>query len=332
VTTADPDADPDPSERTDPHQAISPERAPNVAYRLDGAIWVAREDGSQPVRVVESENGAFALSPDATMLAVVERGELALVTVEAGTRTVVGEAELHGLAWHADSSAVLFLREAADTHGVTDVYRVSRRGGEPAKILRAGKPATAADGTVAAPAIVSEDPPADPTRGSLWVIPADAPPRRLETRGQARACDVEGGRIVYAVTGMRYTAGSVEREIRPEIWVMGTTGRGPRRLVGPPATERPFGYGNLMLSPDGSRLLFAEVGDDGYSRARLIALDGSGAVSLTARRDTYPVGWSADGRRVFFVEGNAFQGERTSLVSALADGTGRRTLVAGGGL
>jgi len=144
---------------------------------------------------------------------------------------------------------------------------------------------------------------------------------------------VQGGTIAYAVTGMRYidTTGA-EKQVDPEIWVMRVDGSAPRRIVGKPQTERPFGYASLMLSPDGQRLLYAEAGDDGYSRASIVPVAGGTPVLLTVRRDTYPLGWSADGNSVFFVEGNAFQGEPTALMSVRADGMGRRTVVAGAGL
>ncbi|MDP2400994.1 MAG: hypothetical protein Q8M66_03365, partial [Actinomycetota bacterium] len=116
-----------------------------------------------------------------------------------------------------------------------------------------------------------------------------------------------------------------------EIRVARYDGTSDRRLVGPPATQRPFAYGHLTLSPNAEYLLFAEVGDDGYSRAFVAPVTGGSVRALTVRRDTYPVGWSADGSRIFFIEGNAFQGESTALMSVRPDGTGRRVIVEGAG-
>jgi len=311
---------------------VVPGRAPYVAYRFDGAVWVSREDGSGPVKVAESEQGSFALSPDGTALALVEEGELSIIGVTDRSLRVIGDAEPRSLAWQADSSTVLYLRAMEGGHGVTEVWRAARRTGvEPLRVVQAGVPSVALDGTIAAlpiPGVLM-----DPPEGSLWVLPGGRSPRELTTRGWPSACDVEVGMIAYAVSGMTYTdAMGTERQVDPEIWVMRVDGSAQRRLVGKPDTPRPFGYGNLMLSPDGQRLLYAEVGDDGYSRAWVVPLAGGTPVPLTVRRDTYPLGWSADGTGVFFIEGNAFQGEATALVSARADGMGRRTVIQGAGL
>ncbi len=91
-------------------------------------------------------------------------------------------------------------------------------------------------------------------------------------------------------------------------------------------------YTSMMVSPDGRRLLYAAHGDDGYSRTFVLGLDGSEPVPFTVRWDTYPQTWSADSHRVFFIEGNAFQGEPTKLMSARTDGFGRTEVVPGAGL
>lgn len=311
---------------------VAPGRAPFVAYRFAGGIWVSREDGTEPVKVADSEQGTFALSPDGSAVALVEQGELTILPVDLRQRTVVGDAQPHALAWEADSSALLYLRAIEGGHGVTEVWRASRRiGVGPVKVVQAGAPAVASDGTIAAlpiPGVVM-----DPTAGSLWVLPSGRSATQVATRGQPAACAVEGGVIAYAVIGMRYTdVTGTEKQIDPEIWVMRVDGSTPRRIVGKPQTQRPFGYANLMLSPDGQRLLYAEVGDDGYSRASIVPVAGGTPVSLTVRRDTYPLGWSADGASVFFIEGNAFQGEPTALMTARAGGLGRRTVIEGAGL
>jgi hypothetical protein len=311
---------------------VTPGRAPYVAYRFGGAVWVSREDGSEPVKVVESEQGTFALSPDGSAVALVDRGELSFINVAGTSVTVIGDAEPHALAWEADSSAVLYLRAMEGGNGVTEVWRVSRRvGAAPVRVVQAGEPSVALDGTIAA--LPVQEAVMEPTAGNLWVLPSGRSPRQVSTQGQPAACSVQGGTIAYAVTGMRYTdTTGAEKQVDPEIWVMRVDGSAPRRIVGKPETERPFGYASLMLSPDGQRLLYAEVGDDGYSRASIVPVAGGTPVPLTVRRDTYPLGWSADGTGVFLIEGNAFQGEPTALMSVRADGMGRRTVVAGAGL
>ncbi len=310
--------------------AADPLHAPYIAYRLAGSIVVAREDGSGPIEVVASSRGAFALSPDGNLLALVDDGELSIVTVADGTRLSAGPAESRGLAWRPDSRAVYVMR-LSGPGGSSEVWRVSAVDGAPSKVVSGGPAAVAFDGTVAVPPVPTTS--ADPGTGTLWILPGGAKAREIRVQGQLSECAAEAGSIVYAVHGS-VSAGdpAVGSSAEPEIRVMRYDGSGDRRLLGPPASQRPFGYGSLILSPDGTHLLFAEVGDDGYSRAFVLSMAGGTPRALTVRRDTYPFGWSADGARVLFVEGNAFQGEPTSLFTARLDGTGRRMLVDGAGM
>ncbi|MBS3956122.1 MAG: PD40 domain-containing protein [Clostridiales bacterium] len=308
------------------------ERAPYIAYRLDGAVWVAREDGTQPRQVAASAE-VYELSPDGTKLAIIDRGELALVNVGDGSRIGVGPALVLGLAWHPDSSELYFVRDAGGPHGDTDVLVVGSAGGTPGFVARGEAPAVGPDGTVVAlppseSIRVGRTVEGDSVSGSLLLVPAVGHARTLTVGAPALACAVFGSTIVYSVSDIG-CLGSTDPTCEPDIRVLGVDGTGEKRLVDPPTTLRPFGYAELMISPDGKRLLFAETGDDGYSRAWVVSLSGGRPVPLTIRRSTYPVGWSADGERVFFVEGNAFQGERTALYSARYDGVGRRMVVEG---
>ncbi len=312
-----------------PDEVAAVKRAPFIAYRLDGSIWVSGEDGSQARAITESSDGGYALSPDGTVLAVVEGGELALIGVSDGSRTVVGPAEPRNITWHPDSSAVLFLRAVDGSEGVTDVLRVGRTGGGATKVMQADGPVVALDGTVVARPNGVDGPASEPVTGDLWVARPGVEPRLIAAKGPVADCTVLSGRIVYAVSGMACIDAAGETLCEPDIRTMALDGHGDTRLVGPPSSTRPFGYDELMISPDGKRLLYAETGDDGYSRTWMVALGGGAPTALTVRRDTYPVGWSADGTSVFFIEGNAFQGEVTSLMKASFDGTGRRVLVEG---
>jgi hypothetical protein len=55
-------------------------------------------------------------------------------------------------------------------------------------------------------------------------------------------------------------------------------------------------------------------------------------LALSIRRDTYPLRWASDARNLFIVEGNAFQGEKTSVIRVSEGGLGRTVVVEGGGL
>ena len=45
----------------------------------------------------------------------------------------------------------------------------------------------------------------------------------------------------------------------------------------------------------------------------LVPITGGSPVSLSSRRDDYPLKWSVSGKDILFIEGNAFQGESTAL-------------------
>ncbi len=55
-------------------------------------------------------------------------------------------------------------------------------------------------------------------------------------------------------------------------------------------------------------------------------------MKLWVRRDNYFLQWSADSAWLYLIEGNAFQGESTSLYRVGRDGQGRRLLVQGASL
>lgn len=78
-------------------------------------------------------------------------------------------------------------------------------------------------------------------------------------------------------------------------------------------------------SPDGSRLLVAELDRPGGSGWPLYAIraDGSGRVLLASRVDAFEASWSPDGKRV------AFRGPGQSLQVVNADGTHPRVLATG---
>jgi protease II len=105
----------------------------------------------------------------------------------------------------------------------------------------------------------------------------------------------------------------------------------PLRLVGPGAAEDHTGFGMLSLSPDETRLAYARTGDDGYSRMSVVKSMGGESYAVSTRRDCYPLGWAADSSAVFYIEGNAWQGESTALMKMNASGSGRTVLVSGAG-
>lgn len=287
-------------------------REPYLAYRKDGALWVAREDGTGETRLAAARDGDFALSPDGRTLAAVDaaRGVLLLVDV-ASKRT----AELPGAddlrpSWAPDSSWVAYTTDVPSARCVS-----VRPDGTGARTLAAGVgPRVSLDG------------------GSVAFLEAGTARLAVARVGGA-------GRVVPGVTevsGYEWAAGGV--------LVYATPGPGPSKLV----RSRPDGSDAVVLdtysgargavfsqitpSPNGARIAYAETGDDGFSRLWAIAVDGSGRRYLSVRRDDYPVAWWADGSRIVFVQGNALQGETVDLMVVRPDGTARYLLVDGAGM
>lgn len=285
--------------------APAPVRARLVAYRRDGWLCVADEGGGSERRVTASAAGVFVLSPDGSTLAFADAtaGVLQLADVASGRLANAGPVLQEPLSWSRDSEWLV------GTASGPTVVRVPRAGAGGQSLGQGDVPAASvSDGTVVAAAV---------SGGILsW---RDGRVRNLPATATltALACDGETayyGAIADSGASLRSVSGS---------------GNSETVLVSAPSSPRPVTFGDLMLSPDGSWLAYAERGDDGYSRLFAIPAAGGRARSLCVRHDCYPLGWSADGSRVFFIEGNALQGEHTVLMSVEPSGEGRTALVDG---
>ncbi|MBU4557387.1 MAG: DUF350 domain-containing protein [Actinobacteria bacterium] len=300
-------------------------RKPFIAYRLSGALWISREDGTSPRQLFEVARGAFALSPDAGTLACVDAGKslLTLVDVASGTSKSVGPAEDADMCWSPDSGFVLYTAKTANRF---DIRRVLRDGTGSANVAAGHSPRVSPSGS-----------------GVAWI--ADSVFGQAGTASAALFKDAarvsrfsgpSSTEVAFAVDGVVLVVGGAPGTARVLTMPLGSdlafNSAKAREIVGSPSGSRPVSYAHLCASPspvDGSGryLAYAEVGDDGYSRTFIYDATKSRSVALSVRRDTYPLCWSADGKRLFMVEGNAFQGESTVLVSVLPDGMGRKAIV-----
>lgn len=86
-------------------------------------------------------------------------------------------------------------------------------------------------------------------------------------------------------------------------------------------------YTKIAWSPDGRQIAVTRGGDDGYSRVGVIDLATGTTWEVNPKRDTYVAGWTADGSRLLYVEGNFFQGAPSNLWSVKRNGTSRRIVV-----
>lgn len=309
-----------------PTDASSPpiKPAPLIAYRAQDALWVATDSGGSAREVGHSRGGAFALAPDGKTLAYVDVDERALflADVATGKPAYVGPAADADLSWAPDSSFVVY---TATKGASAEVCRVARDGSG-ASVLASGHSGR-----------VSSD-----GKALVWVADAaSGQPGKVavallgKTASPSYSPDVMAEEVTYGLEGIVATvredsgAGIVTEKLSG--YAFGSDTRATRLPIKTTA-DKPGMLAHLLPSLQGRYLMFAEVGDDGYSRAYVYDTTTKRSVALSVRRDTSPMGWSADGGLVHFVEGNAFQGEKTDLLSANPDGTGRKVLVAGAGL
>lgn len=177
-------------------------------------------------------------------------------------------------------------------------------------------PAVSSDGTT----IVAAAPPGHSPALAVWRDRA----ARHAVDGPVSGAGCTSGRIYYG-SGPD-AAGAVA------LRSMAVDGKGDREEVAQPSSARAVSLGAICDSPDGSWICYSEQGDDGFSRVFVLPTAGGAATPVSGRRDTYPLGWSADSRALYLIDGNALQGDPTVLVSVTpADGL-RRTLVEGVGL
>ena len=292
----------------DPYGSATYVRAPLVAYRRNGALCVAAEDGTGERAVVASADGVFSLSPDGSAIAVVDTGSgaLAIVDVASGAVVTVGAATQDTPSWAPDSAWLVY------TAPGPVVMRVARSGAGTAQLFAGSLPSVSvADGTVVAAAASGEM--AVWRNGSLSLLPASGTITGLATDGTSVWC------------------GSLSAEGGASLCTGTIGGSDKRVVVAAPQSTRAVTFSDLLLAPDGTQLVFAEQSDDGYSRMFAVPASGGSAGELSVRRDCYPLRWTADGGAVLFIEGNAFQGDPTALMRVAPGGASRRLLVDGAG-
>jgi hypothetical protein len=301
-------------------------RAPLIAYRAGGSIWVSGEHGGNTRSIYPSTAGVFVLSPDGTTLAVIDSslGVLRLISLTSGRNTPIGDAVPLLPEWAPDSSFLVYTRPVAG-YGSEEVARVEADGSGARKVLDGWRGRVMADGAtlIAAPA---------PSLGGSVAIAVLSNGRRLSAKDKmtvTEACPASGGFYYADAGGVAGAGGSVSA---PSLQWLGYDGMGARVVVVSPASAAGVSFSNLQLSPDGAWLVYAETGDDGYSRLFALKTSGAKPIALTPRLDGYFIGWSADGTELFLVEGNAMQGEATRVSAMRPDGSGHRIVVEGGGM
>ncbi len=288
-----------------------------VAFRLGASLHVALSDGTGAKAVAPGTASAYSLSPDGETLAVVDGGVLALIDTRTCAQRTVRMAKDATPAWLPDSSAVLFTcgGDTVEGHESREVWRVRRDGSGAKKLAQGSAAAVSPDGSL----IVVRPDSTDET-GALLVSKDGGRFREARDLGTVSAL-AAGDKRIYASV-LDASGGAV-------VLSCAQDGSSPKRMLGRPDVGVEAVWGSLMVSPDDKRLAAAALGDDGFSRLVIVKLSDGSVEEVSSRRDCYPVRWSADGKRLFYVEGSSIQGESTTLASVKYDGTQRRAVVTG---
>jgi len=304
-------------------EPVAPGRVGKVAFGLGASVYVANEDGTRSKAVVRSNSGPYALSPNAKTLAVVSHAGLSVVDVASGKQTFVAPAELVAPVWMPDSSRVMWVRQAPITPVTPGIWTVDASGANAEMLLASSdRVAVSPDGRTVVARPWSGT--ASTSASGLSVSRGGGPFQRIEVPGVPTALALSNARIFVGSSNPKLAAGN-----RISLLSMTLAGKDQKKLRGAPGGDAPAVWNELAVSPDGVSVAAGALGDDEYSRVWIIPHNGGEGVLVTPRRDGYIHGWSATGRSLFLIDGNAYQGESTALLSVHADGGARKLLVTG---
>ncbi|HSF60232.1 MAG TPA: hypothetical protein VLA69_00910, partial [Gaiellaceae bacterium] len=128
--------------------------------------------------------------------------------------------------------------------------------------------------------------------------------------------------------------------VRLELYVINADGSGERRLVETarvlPTTATTYEIGSSPAwSPDGRKIAFVGMDDDGNTDVYVVRADGRGQQRLTRhpKVDGNPA-WSPDGQKIAFTRGDRewSPGQKAYIYVMNADGSGQRNLTREWGL
>lgn len=298
--------------------------AHKIAFVLDGSIYISAQDGSGPVAVAP-QGGMYSLSPDARTLAVVYGassaqgstvGSVSLFDTATGAMRSAGtDATLLAPDWAPDSQWLAY----SSNPGTPRIIRLDADGGNAKRLASpAALPRISRDGGYVA-------------FSTSEVLMADDLLRVLPSAG-GKAVSVSGGVGAmswdWGPSDTLYFTRPGAEEGSWELWRATAPAFKGRRVASVSLEAPAYALDDLTVSVDGSHCAMGATGDDAYSRLWVATTKSGRFSTIATRRDAYPIQWTEEGRLLYF-EGNAYQGQSSSLVRVSADGTGKRVVVAG---
>lgn len=286
---------------------------PNVSWAPSGGYFIIdgrsnslmtiSVDGGEPQALTKPENALDAsptISPDGSEVAFVRHTSTFNASVMTLPLTREGAASgeprsvvpatsyVRGLTWTNDGQELLF--ENAPGGGNTAIWRVSRKGGEPARVnvpsMFAGEPATARHSgrMVFVSGYYETELFKLPLAGKAGVGPQPI----IGGVGDHRDLSVsaDGSRVVFVST----------RTGSKEIWIASADGSNQTQLTFLPGAS----VGSPRWSPDGARIAFDGY-ESGSSDIYVVPVEGGKPVRATtdSGNEIRP-SWSSDGKWIYF--------------------------------
>jgi Tol biopolymer transport system component len=292
-----------------------------VAYRSGGSFWVATEKGTSAKKLIPAPSSAsFAISPDGKWLAVADgdNGVLHIVNTSTGANMkVAGAADTVKPSWAPDSSFVVYCGTDTDKRSVK---QVKTDGSKPIVLAAGTAPRVAPDGKTV---YYVQMPGADEFGPVALVNAGQANGKTtVVVKSNAQEVAVVQDGIVYAA------ADGSKALYRAKL-----DGSSPSVLVAVPKKDGADSFSNIFVTRDGKRVAYDVSGAQGFARLGVVAFAGGSAKDLSNGKDSYTLGWLADGSAVTYTTGNisADPNAKSDLRVVSADGSNDRVLVAGGG-
>lgn len=302
-----------------------------VVFVRSNSLWKIREDGrGYAKRVVPLEDGAtYLLSPNRQKIAYTDPAgwhKSLLVEDTAARRNYVvapDTSTFQGLpyAWSPEGYRLAYTvpTYSGPKRVREDLFVADRDGGNRRLLVKqAGAPVWSPGERIAFRRV-------DFSRGTweLWTIRPDG--SGLAKVAQSKQATAYGWSsrqddLAFAVTE---TSGGNPMSL---VKVLRAGTKWPKAVLQERLNQA--NYTKLAWSPDGQQIAVDRSGDDGYSRVAVVGVAGDRpGWEVNAKRDNYLLGWSGDGSRLLYFEGNSFQGAPSNLWIVKRNGTSRRVVV-----
>lgn len=296
-------------------------QASMVAYRKDGYFWVADEKGGSQKKLNKAPSAAaFAISPNGNYVAVADgdNGILYIVDAKSGaTVKVAGAADTVRPSWAPNSSFVVYCGTDSDKRVIK---QVGVDGKNPIVLTAGTSPRVAPDGKT----VYFVQMPGADEFGPVALVEAGKANGKTTVVVRANVQEV-----AVVQKGIVYAAAEGDKG----LYRAALDGSGAKLLVAVPKQDGADSFSNLFVTRDGKWVAYDVSGAQGFARLGAITFDGGSAKDLSGGKDSYAIGWLADGSAVTYTTGNISVDPKakSDLAAVAATGANRRVIVAGAG-